>query len=411
MSEHPRIRPTLLVLASTYPRWANDHEPSFVHELCRRLVTEFEVVVVCPHAEGAKSREVLDGVEVRRYRYAPARWERMVNGGGIVSNLKRHPWMLALVPGFVILQAWAAWRVVQRRTVEVVHAHWLIPQGLIAMGLRWARKGRLPYIVTSHGADLYALRGAAFTRIKRAVLRRSSGASVVSTAMLKEIEATGADPSRVRVLPMGVDTTERFTPDPATVRHPDELLFVGRLVEKKGLRHLLSAMPEVLRQRPAAMLTVVGFGPEAEPLAAQASELKISHAVRFLGAVKQADLPTLYRRATLFVAPFVRAESGDQEGLPVALMEAAACGCPLLVGNVAGLEDILGADTQGLTLDPRATNELATRIVETLVDPAPAHAAAERVMLRAIDRLDWHRVACRYADLLKSACASAEAVR
>ena len=82
----------LLVLASTYPRWAGDPEPSFVHELARRMGTEFRVIVVCPHAMGAKQKELLDGVEVVRYRYAPERWETLVNDGGIVANLKARRW-------------------------------------------------------------------------------------------------------------------------------------------------------------------------------------------------------------------------------------------------------------------------------------------------------------------------------
>ncbi|MBL2545111.1 glycosyltransferase family 4 protein, partial [Klebsiella pneumoniae] len=57
-------RPRLLVLASTYPRWANDHELSFVHDLAKRLADRFEVVVLCPHAPGAASRELLDGVQI-----------------------------------------------------------------------------------------------------------------------------------------------------------------------------------------------------------------------------------------------------------------------------------------------------------------------------------------------------------
>lgn len=404
-------RPRLLVLASTYPRWPGDPEPGFVHELSRRLTATFDVTVVCPHAAGTLTRETMDGVQVMRYRYAPQRWERLVNDGGIVGNLRRHPWMLALVPGFVFMQAWAAWRILRRQGIDVVHAHWLVPQGLIAWGLRWLHRQRLPYVVTSHGADIYALRGAALKALKRGVLIRASGASVVSSAMLQEVGALGVNPRSVRVLPMGVDVVHRFTPDPAVTRDPEELLFVGRLVEKKGLRHLIQALPEALKHRPDIRLTVAGFGPEVEALAAQASRLGITHAVRFLGAVEQAELPDLYRRASLFVAPFVRAGSGDQEGLPVALMEAIACGCPALAGKVAGLEDLFGPETDLMTVDPTETSALAQRILRSLAQPAPALAAAARVRARVLDLLDWNKVALRYAELLHAACADETAAR
>src|SRR5690606_6282774 len=91
--------PTLLVLTSTYPRWAGDPEPGFVHELAKRLTDRFRVIVLGPHAPGAKTAEVLDGVEVIRYRYAPERMETLVNDGGIITNLRRSRWKYLLVPG------------------------------------------------------------------------------------------------------------------------------------------------------------------------------------------------------------------------------------------------------------------------------------------------------------------------
>ena len=108
------VRRRLLVLTSTYPRWPNDREPGFVHELCKRLTGDFDVTVLSPHASGAMVEEIMDGVSVRRYRYAPASWETLVNNGGIVTNLKRQPWKWLLVPGFLLVQAWAVWRLIRR---------------------------------------------------------------------------------------------------------------------------------------------------------------------------------------------------------------------------------------------------------------------------------------------------------
>lgn len=398
-------RPTLLVLASTYPRWDGDTEPGFVHELCRRLVPWFHVIALCPHARGALPREQMDGVEVIRYRYAPVRLERLVNDGGIITNLRRNRWMLALVPGFVLMQALYAWRLQRIRRVAVTHAHWLIPQGLIAAWLRRVTRAGPPFVVTSHGADLYALRGRTLEGIKRFVLAEAAGASVVSSAMLDRLRTGGADTSGIHVLPMGVDLAHRFTPSPEVNRSTDELLFVGRLVEKKGLRHLVAILARVREHCPGVRLTIAGFGPDGDALAAQVRSEGLADAVHFLGAVKQEDLPALYRRAAIFVAPFVRAESGDQEGLPVALMEAVGCGCPMVVGHVAGIEDIFGAATGRLTVDPHNHDELAKRIVETLEDPTGARADAMLIREGLLKKLDWIEIAKGYAALLSRAAA------
>lgn len=394
-------RPRLLVLASTYPRWRGDPEPGFVHELARRLAGSFEVVVVGPHAAGAAVRERLDGVEVVRYRYAPARLETLVNDGGILTNLRRSPWKWLLVPGFAAMLAWTAWRVARARRVDVLHAHWLVPQGLAAALVGCLPGTRVPFVVTSHGADLHALRGRRAAALKRFVLRRAAAATVVSGSMRAPLRALGADLRKVRVQPMGVDLSGRFRREGAEPRSRHELLFVGRLVEKKGLRHLLDAMPAILRGVPEARLAVAGFGPEEDALRRQARDLGIDGAVRFLGPVPQAGLPALYRRAAVCVAPFVRARSGDEEGLGLVLVEAIGCGCPVVVGNVAAVGDVLPAGDPAL-VDAADHEALAAAVVATLADPAgAARAAGERG--RDIDRFDWTRVAEAHAAILRAA--------
>ncbi|OZB61131.1 MAG: glycosyl transferase [Lysobacterales bacterium 14-68-21] len=398
------MRPTVLVLASTYPRWANDPEPAFVHELSRRLARDHEVIAVVPDAPGADPSGDLDGVHVVRYRYAPRAWQTLVNDGGIATHLRRSPWKWLLVPGFVLGQYLAARRVLKRHRVTVIHAHWIIPQGWLA---RWlARPARIPVLVTSHGGDLFGFRGRLLTRVKRSVAAACSRMTVVSDAMRKEAIRLGLRPPSLTVLPMGVDLQRRYVPDPSVPRSADELLFVGRLVPKKGLPLLLNALPAVLARRPAASLTIAGFGPERADLEAQASRLGVAHAVRFLGAVPQDRLPDLYRRASLFVAPFVRDESGNQEGLPVVLMEAIGCGCPAIVGDVAGLDDLLGGHAAYVTVNPRDRDALAEAILDALDQPGLALARAVAIRGAVAEKVDWDVIAQGYRRELQACMAN-----
>lgn len=397
----PATKPRLLVLTSTYPRWRDDPEPGFVHELSRRLAADFEVTVLCPHAPGAKTEEELDGVSVERYRYAPAAWETLVHGGGMVANLKRNPLKWLLVPGFLLAQVWAARRIVRRRSVDVLHVHWLIPQGLAALLLRLLGC-RAPYLVTSHGADLYSLRGTLSRALKRRVAAKSAAMSVVSGAMVEEAARLGLRPPKLEILSMGVDLHGRFVPANDIRRQADRLLFVGRLVPKKGLPHLLDAMPAVLVRRPSVRLAIVGFGPEEMALKAQAQRLGLGDRVEFLGAKTQSELPPLYRSASLFVAPFVKEASGDQEGLPVALMEAVGCGCPVVAGEVDGLRDLLGDAADQICVDPKDSTALAAAILKSLEAPAEAATRVLELRQRALAKVDWSAVAAGYSRLLKT---------
>ena len=396
-------RPGLLVLASTYPRWRGDPEPGFVYELCKRLASHFRVIVVCPHASGAPEHEIMDGVEVVRYRYAPFKLETLVNDGGIVTNLKRRKWKWLLVPSFVLMQAWSAWQIMRRESISVLHAHWLIPQGMVAALLSVTSSAKVPFVVTSHGADLYALKGRGLNLLKRWVLRQSAGATVVSSAMLERLEEVGAAVENVSVIPMGVDLGNRFSVDTSVARSTGEILYVGRLVEKKGVRYLIDAMPAVLKRFPMAHLTIAGFGPEDSRLRAQVASLGLGSRVEFLGAMPQEKLPELYRRAAVFVAPFVKADSGDQEGLPVALMEAVACGCPVIAGNVAGIEDLLGEIKGDVCVDACDIAALANRICQDLADGFSARKRAAKILAAAGEKVDWENIVQKYARVIQHA--------
>ncbi len=391
--------PRLLVLASTYPRWLGDPEPGFVHELSKRLTGQFDVSVLCPHAKDAATQQTMDGVKIRRFRYAPSNVETLVNSGGIVGNLKRSPWKWLLVPGFLFAMTWSAMREVRRLRPDVIHAHWLIPQGLVAAFLQLFTRKPIPFLVTSHGADLFALRAPPLQGIKRWVVRRAAAVTVVSRAMQDELHRIGVDTSKVKVQPMGVDLTVRFTPEPTVERSREEILFVGRLVEKKGLRYLIQAMPNILQQHPSAFLTIVGFGPEEVERKAQVVALGLNHNVNFVGPVGQLELPDLYRRAALFVAPFVQAVSGDREGLGLVAVEATGCGCPIVVSDLPAVMDVFG-EGGAVLVPPGSATDLADAACRILSgEVAPSDAPADLLEnLRA--KFDWSAVASRYASLL-----------
>lgn len=391
-------RPRLLVLASTYPRWLGDPEPGFVHELSRRLTNKFDVTVLGPHAAGAVSKETLDGVRVVRYHYAPARFETLVNDGGIVTNLNRHLWKWLLVPGFVLMQAWYAWRLMRRWRPDVVHAHWLIPQGLVIAVLGLIDRRVPPLVVTSHGADLFALRAWPLQVLKRFVLRRAKLVTVVSRAMRDVILEMGVSPDKIKVESMGVDLQTRFILGRASLRSTNEILFVGRLVEKKGLRLLIEAMPAILARYPEARLSIAGFGPEEPACRDRAHALDLGESVRFLGAVPQAELPSLYQRAAVFVAPFIRTRGGDQEGLGLVLVEAAGCGCPIIAGDVPAVRDVISDAVIGMLVSEGDVAALAEAVSRALATPATEASVAAR--RQGVQRFDWQQRAEAYAAIL-----------
>lgn len=392
MTPDPGIKkkPRLIVLASTYPRWTDDHEPSFVHSLARRLTDRFDVVAVVPHAPGSARDEQLDGVTVSRYRYAPGAMETLVNDGGIAANLRRSPWKWLLLPSFILMQ----WVEARRLMTEgaIVHAHWLIPQGLVARLLG------LPTLLTCHGADVFSLRGKAASYAKALALRSSHAVAVVSSAMIEPVRQL-LPSANVIVRPMGVDLAETFTlgTQPRDTAH---LLFVGRLVEKKGLDVLIRAMPLVLARHPEVRVTVVGHGPLRTLLEAEVAERELGAHVTFTGPLKQAQLVPLYQCATAFVGPFRSTASGDQEGLGLVMVEALGCGCPIVASDLPATRDVL-LDTPGCRMVESGCPEDLARVLCDVLD-APHEAQADALEGAKVmrERFDWVSVARGYGDLL-----------
>lgn len=393
-------RKKILVLTSTYPRWKNDHEPSFVHELARRQAAAFDVLVLTPHAKNSQMREVLDGVDVRRFRYAPGRFQTLVNDGGIMANLQKYRWKWLLVPFFFIASVLATARIIFRDEISAIHAHWIIPQGLVAVIAARLSGKRIPILVTAHGADLYALRGRLAVALKRWVLRNSVFVTVVSRGMIPSLQLLQVPKNKMSVLPMGVDVLKLFTPDTNTQRSQHKLLFVGRLVEKKGLHVLIDALPVILKAVPHIELEIVGFGPEEALLRARVVELGLSDNVIFCGAMTQSELPRKYRRATICVAPFVRSINGDQDGLGLVSVEAIACGCPVITSDLPATADVI--ENEALRVPSGNSAALAEAVVRllsmTLTERAVLAAAQRDVVM---ERLSWEHVASGYESLLR----------
>ncbi|MHB8446859.1 MAG: glycosyltransferase [Rudaea sp.] len=391
-------KPRLLVLTSMFPRWQDDTEPGFVFELCRRLAARFNVRVLAPHAPGAASHEQMDGVEVVRYRYAPQRWETLAYGGGIVPKLRKQPWKWLLVPFLLLAQFRAIRRELRRWRPAVVHAHWIVPQGILA-ALSVGRGKRPALAITSHGTDLFAFNSAPMRRIKRHALNKAAVVTVVSEALREAAAGLGAGTDKIHVAPMGVDLQSRFTPDRRIDRSASEVLFVGRLAPSKGLNVLLDAMPGILASRPDVSLTIAGFGPEESALRAQANRLGVAEKVAFIGAIQQSALPDLYRRAAVFAAPYVRTASGEQEGFGLTIVEAIGCGCPVVATDMPGLRDIFGTQARNI-VDPGSVNALAAIVLRVLDDPVGARQRAEEQRREILAKFDWIVVAERYAELI-----------
>lgn len=403
----------ILVLTSTYPRWDGDTEPKFVDNLCRYLARNNEVHVVAPHAPGTKTNEHVAGVTIFRFRYCLEHLQTLAYGGGILPNLKQNKFKLLLVPLFILGQLVLTIKLLRKHEYDIIHAHWIIPQGLVAVIARpFARKAigrRAPgIVVTSHGGDLFALKGSLLSGIKRWITGRADKLTVVSSAMkLKATELQLKAQESIAVIPMGVDSYNTFTP-PEAASERQGLLFVGRLVDKKGIEYLLEAMPSVLKVFPETTLTIIGDGPLKAQLDSLCRTSAIAGQVIFMGPVINENIPKFLQQSAVTIFPSIVTDSGDQEGTPVAIMEALACECAAVVSDYPGARDIIIHKKTGLLVNERDVEGIAAQIL-TLLDNAEMRASLGTNGRNYVqEKYDWNIISSAFSALFMEHSSAAD---
>jgi len=390
-------KPRVLVVTTTFPRGPDDATtPPFVLQLCARLAQHFDLDVLAPHAPGAARHETWMGLEVFRYRYAPGRWELLTGPGGIPAQLRASPWRVLLVPLLLASQLWALWRLLGRRRYAVVHAHWIVPGGLVAAMALALRRAAPPLVVTVHGTDAVAFERAPLAALKRWVGRRAAAVAAVSPA-LRERLAERLPAERLRVLPMGVDLARRFVA-PSAARTPGRIVFAGRLVQAKGIFTLVEALARVRAAQPAAHLWIAGDGPDGAALRERTQQLGVAPHVQFCGALDQARLAALFGEAEVVAVPSL------SEGLGLVAIEALGCECAVVASDIAALRDTVVHEKTGLTVAAGSADALAAALLRLLAD-AGLRQRLGRAGRQHVMRYDWPRVAGDYTALLNSVAA------
>jgi len=365
------------------------------------MADRYEITILAPRVRAGQPRERIDGVEIHRFPYFPRRWEGLAEGA-ILPNLQTQRWRWVEAPLLVGSFWWHAFRLAIRTRPQVVHAHWAIPAGLVALTLKATM--RLPYVLTVHGGDAYALRAFPFRWVKRRVMKGAHTVAPVSRDLVDALEVSG-DPSRLPVVPMGVDVDA--IRDAIKERSPvaGRFVFVGRLVEKKGVDVLIRALADV----PDATLVIVGDGPDRPALEALAGDLGLLHRVRFTGRAPRVSVMDELREAYALVIPSKVAQGGDQEGTPVVMAEGMAAGVPVVASRLGGLAEHIDSGLTGLLVTPGSVTDLARALSEAIADPLALRAYQERASAFVRDTLDIRVTTLRYERILESAiCASAD---
>ena len=371
------MRRSLCLLTNAYPDFPDSNRVVFIRTLAGLLSRRgWEVSVVAPRVfPGSEPLEREGEVDVRRF---PS-----FLGGRLLVEYSRTP--VFRLAGYMAAGVLAAVGCVRRKKCELIHAHWVIPAGLIAIVV-----GRIcgkPVVVTAHGSDILVVpgRSSLVRRVVKFVLERADGVTSVAEHLTDKIVEMGIPREKVLTFPMSVPTESFTSSGPGPEGWSGEsVVFSNRsLYPLYDVEALVRAAPAILEEISGAKIVIAGEGPEGKRLLSLADELGVAGHVQLVGAIPHARMPDCLRGAAVYVSTAL------SDGASVSLLEAMACGAFPVVADIAANREWIEDGKNGFLFPPKDSGALAEKVVESL-NRRELRAQAQQINARIVEqRAQW----------------------
>ena len=297
-----------------------------------------------------------------------------------------------------------------RRRYDAINAHWILPQGFVAVAAGFLF--RKPVVITAHGGDVFGLRGGLMGWFKRLALRRAAAITVNSSATQSAVLQIAPDLRSIHRIPMGVSLpsasaeagTERLGQRFRRGRGP-LLVFVGRLVEEKGVGDLIHAVALLTERLPDIVLLILGEGQDRVAFEILAEEKGIADRVHFLGWLEPAAVSNYLSAADIFVGPSKRAPGGWVEAQGLTFIEAMLARTPVIGTRSGGIQDAVRHEETGLLVSEGRPDEIAAAIERLMRDRPLAERLANAGYTLALSAYTRERSAGAFVGLFQSICA------
>lgn len=367
-----------------------------------------EVHVLAPHDDKIPDDEFVNGVYVHRFKYFwPTSLQSLAYLPGIPENIKTFRGKLQ-VPFFIIGMMVRLLEIVTSYRVEIINAHWATPSGFSAVITKFIH--HRPVLITVYGDELYTIAKGHMKPVKavtRYVLSNADKVVGISDAACNAARQI-ADIREIEVLPDGIDTSY-FNPNincklviEKYGLHGKKLIFSsGRMVERKGFIYLIRAMPTILKKHPDAILIIGGDGPERERLEKEVKRLNLEGKVIMPGFISEKEFPMHMKAAEVFVLPSIVDKRGGTEGSATILLEAMACGTPVVGTNVGGIPYGVKDGIGGFLVEPENPEALAEKIIFLLSNPKVKEEMGVQARRYVEENFDWIKIADRYIEIFK----------
>jgi glycosyltransferase involved in cell wall biosynthesis len=403
------------VLTHNYPRFPGDFSGTFVEALCAEFARQEQRVTVWTPYDPAFQRTSAPAsspIDVRLYRYI---WPPRLHQLGYMRSMQadlalRHDGYL-LGPALLAAGLGKVLRDVRTVRPDLLHAHWLLPNGLI--GAVVSRLTGIPLVISVPGSDAQiANANPLFRQLARFAMRQASWMTA-NSADLRDAVATlepavlnnfslivyGTDPNALRPDPTGVAALRAQLANAAHLTFnnhavpPFLVLCVGRMVYKKGFDTFIRALAEPALHNHNVIGVMVGEGDQKAEWQALAHELAVDKQLRWVGSVPKDQIGVYYNACDVLINPAVRK---PVDGLNVSVLDAMSCGKPVVGSTVAGNPLAIKDGETGLLVPEGDAAALATALARLAADPALAARMGAAGRCRIEHELGWPPLARQY---------------
>lgn len=368
MDEDLDSKPVILFNTHVYPRHKNDHVAPFMHDLAKVCLSFARVVVHCPHAPGLPLQEMIEGVEIRRFTYAKERSQTLAYRGDMHKQVKKSIGKAFLFYSFLRKWKKATKKLVRELNPDIVHAHWLIPGGYVT---KKAFGKEPPLFISMHGTDVFLINKMRIAqRLAKKAIHSAHNLHFVSEELRSIIQRRYGDTDgRDLVLPM-VFGLESFSRPTSESRETKRILFVGRLMEVKGVDILIKAFSKFSEHDSLSdyVLDIVGDGPELDSLQQLSHQEQIQEKVVFHGSKQRSEIAGFYENADLFILPSKTTTLGEKEGLGLVVLEAMMSGVPVIGTDCGGIKETIEHEKTGIIVPENDVDALHMAMVDLIQD-------------------------------------------
>src|SRR5574341_68182 len=377
----------VLHIVSAFPRFEGDVITPWLIETLKRLKGQgVNITVLAPSYKGL-SNQMIYGIPVIRFRYFFKKWENLTHEETAPDRVSRSLFYKFLVPFYVIAGTLRIVFLCQRERFDVIHVHWPVPHAIFGYAGKLFSGGKL--VLSFYGVELRWVKKK--IPILKSFLKWSLNRADLVTCISNHTknELLGLTSKPVLIIPFGAGL--EITAKEASPAYPPEILFVGRLVERKGVKYLIDAF-RLLVQKSDCLLYLVGDGPEKPNVEKQVQNTGLQNKVILTGQIPEKDLQKRYQHCSVFVLPAIIDSKGDTEGLGVVLIEALNYKKPVIASAVGGIPDIVIDSQTGLLVPQKDPQKLADAILRVLQDTALSKRLGENGYHHCQKHFSWESI-------------------